>query len=161
MFAVWRLPESWTGPNFWVALAGGDLGKGARRPGDRHRWHGAPGPVDPRRAWTGLEARHGGVVVAAALAEPALDVDAHHVARVRWIRDHAHAGDPGAVVRAAAGGRAAVIGDRDAVRQVLRAGLGPPRGAGRVVRAGRDRERDGERGDRTADRQAVLGELEG
>src|SRR2546428_12656658 len=21
MFAVWRLPESWTGPNFWVARA--------------------------------------------------------------------------------------------------------------------------------------------
>src|ERR1051326_3730046 len=23
MFALWRLPESWTGPNFWVAPAGG------------------------------------------------------------------------------------------------------------------------------------------
>src|SRR5437879_827085 len=107
-------------------LTRGELGKGARRPGDRHRWYGPPGPVDPRRAWTGLEARHGGVVVAAALAEPAPDVDAHHVARVRWILHHAHTGDPGAVVRAAAGGRAAVIGDRHAVGQVLRAGLGPP-----------------------------------
>src|SRR5438128_558574 len=139
-------------------LTRGDLGKGARRPGDRHRWHGAPGPVDPRRAWTGLEARHGGVVVAAALAEPALDVDAHHVARVRWILHHAHTGDPGAVVRAAAGGRAAVIGDRHAVGQVLRAGLGPPR-AGCVVRAGGDRERDGEGGgvERAHARGAVRG----
>src|SRR3989441_12131788 len=131
-------------------LTRGELGEVARRPGDRHRRHGPPGPVDPRRAWTGLEARHGGVVVAAALAEPALDVDAHHVARVRWILHHAHTGDPGAVVRAAAGGRAAVIGDRHAVGQVLRAGLGPPRGAGRVVRGWRGRVRGGERGVRCA-----------
>src|SRR5438094_9304531 len=115
-------------------LAVGELGE-VGRPRDRHRRYGQPRPDDARPAGTGLEARNRGVVVAAALAEPALDVDAHHVARVRWIRGHAPAGVAGAVARAAAGGRAAVVGDRHAVRHVLRAGLGPPR-ARRVVRAG-------------------------
>src|SRR5438132_14080436 len=57
-------------------LTRGELGKGARRPGDRHRWSGWPGPVDPRRAWTGPEPRHGSAVLAVALAEPALAYDA-------------------------------------------------------------------------------------
>src|SRR6266852_5694958 len=55
-------------------LARGELGEGARRPRDRHRWHRPSGAVDPRLARAGLEARYRGVVVAAALAEAALDV---------------------------------------------------------------------------------------